>query len=198
MLEDSIHGEKSAQPSMKPLKISCTMTNCAADLHYFKQTKKMRTAGAHPVCSECGADLVNWHEVWARDESKTNETFKNLKFECIRHYYWHREIDEKAVRYALKRGKLALIDSVEKRIRSSVGKAAGNYDGWQTKWEGQPIHYGQHATATCCRKCIEKWHGIPKNEDLTEDQIKYLSKLVILYILDRFSGLPDLPSPAGS
>ncbi len=36
-------------------------------------------------------------------------------------------------------------------------------DGRQTPREGNTIFYAQHATASCCRTCIEYWHGIPKN-----------------------------------
>ena len=35
-------------------------------------------------------------------------------------------------------------------------------DGKQTPWRGHPVFVAQHATATCCRGCLEKWHGIPR------------------------------------
>jgi predicted Fe-S protein YdhL (DUF1289 family) len=28
----------------------------------------------------------------------------------------------------------------------------------------------QHATATCCRGCLEKWHGIPRGAELTDEE----------------------------
>lgn len=30
-------------------------------------------------------------------------------------------------------------------------------DGKQTPMKGHPVFTAQHATATCCRKCIKKW-----------------------------------------
>ena len=33
-------------------------------------------------------------------------------------------------------------------------------DGKQTPMRGHPVFVAQHATATCCRSCLAKWHGI--------------------------------------
>lgn len=44
-----------------------------------------------------------------------------------------------------------------------------------------PAFIAQHATGTCCRKCLEKWHHIPKGQPLTEKQIDY-----ILLVLKRW------------
>ena len=43
-------------------------------------------------------------------------------------------------------------------------------DGKQTPFRGNPIFVAQHATATCCRKCLEKWHGITRGHILTADE----------------------------
>ncbi|WP_172329158.1 DUF4186 domain-containing protein [Mangrovicoccus sp. HB161399] len=39
-------------------------------------------------------------------------------------------------------------------------------DGRQTPMRGHPVFVAQHATATCCRGCLAKWHGIPKGRPL--------------------------------
>ena len=41
-------------------------------------------------------------------------------------------------------------------------------DGEQTPWRGHPVFVAQHATGTCCRGCLEKYHGIPKGAPLTD------------------------------
>jgi Domain of unknown function (DUF4186) len=51
--------------------------------------------------------------------------------------------------------------------------------------------YGQHATATCCRKCLEYWHAIPQGNDLSESELDYLTQLVCLYIEDRIPDITD-------
>ena len=39
-------------------------------------------------------------------------------------------------------------------------------DGKQTPFRGHPVFVAQHATACCCRGCLEKWHRIPQGRAL--------------------------------
>lgn len=41
-------------------------------------------------------------------------------------------------------------------------------DGKQTPYRGHPVFTAQHATATCCRTCLMKWHGVEKGRAMTE------------------------------
>jgi len=152
----------------------------------------MRAAGSNPTCADCNADLVDWESVWDRDPSKIDKTFQNLKHEYIRHYYWHRAFDEKAINYARRKGKIALMAAIEPRLQSCISKPADSFDGRRTNWEGNPIHYAQHATATCCRRCIEKWYDIPRDQELNKDEMEYFTGLVTRYIDERLTDLsPD-------
>ena len=47
-------------------------------------------------------------------------------------------------------------------------------DGRQTPMKNHPFFIAQHATGMCCRKCLQKWHGIDKGRELTEEEIEYL------------------------
>src|SRR3954454_12347412 len=47
-------------------------------------------------------------------------------------------------------------------------------DGKQTPFRNHPAFVAQHATATCCRGCLRKWHGIEKGRALTEDERRYV------------------------
>ena len=40
----------------------------------------------------------------------------------------------------------------------------------------------QHATATCCRKCIQKRHGIEKGRALNEIEVEYVVALIMGWI----------------
>jgi len=142
-------------------------------------------------CRSCGIEFVDWDRIHKQDPNDAEYTFQALKHEMIRHHFWHVEIDHKAINYAKRKGTSGLELAVPKRIRNSVGSGDNPYDGRQTPMEGSgnPIHYAQHATATCCRKCMEHWHDLPPNIDLTEDQVEYLSKLVVMYVSDRFPSL---------
>ncbi|NLD08132.1 MAG: DUF4186 domain-containing protein [Xanthomonadaceae bacterium] len=47
-------------------------------------------------------------------------------------------------------------------------------DGSQTPMKGHPIFIAQHATGSCCRGCLAKWHGIAPGEALSPAEIEYL------------------------
>ena len=69
-----------------------------------------------------------------------------------------------------------------------IGPATPFHDGFQTTMHDDAptaIPYGQHATATCCRKCLEYWHGIPVGQALTNEQLDYCADLVCRYIEER-------------
>ena len=55
-------------------------------------------------------------------------------------------------------------------------------DGKQTPMRGHPVFIAQHATATCCRGCIQKWHGIEKARALNEKEIDYIVALIMGWI----------------
>jgi len=57
-------------------------------------------------------------------------------------------------------------------------------DGKQTPMRNHPVFIAQHATGTCCRKCLQKWHGIPaKDHKLSEDEKDY-----VMNVLERWIG----------
>ncbi|WP_312069052.1 DUF4186 domain-containing protein [Lelliottia nimipressuralis] len=51
-------------------------------------------------------------------------------------------------------------------------------DGKQTPMRGHPVFIAQHATATCCRGCLAKWHHIPQGEALNADQQRYIVTVI--------------------
>ncbi len=55
-------------------------------------------------------------------------------------------------------------------------------DGKQTPMKGHPVFIAQHATATCCRSCLYKWHKIPPNRELSPKEIDYIVNLIMTWI----------------
>ena len=178
-----------AKKELKPLKITCTSTNCQNNLHCFKATQQMKQKNEQGRCRECGAGLVDWKRVHKRNLSDVSHTFDSLKKEFFRHHYWHIDIDLRATNHARRKGLICLKEAAEHRIRKYVGPAEPYRDGRQTPFKGNSIYYAQHATACCCRKCLEYWHNIPLGRDLTEKEITYFTELVMLYINEK---LPTL------
>ena len=70
------------------------------------------------------------------------------------------------------------VDFIAKRI----APADIPNDGKQTPMRGHPVFTAQHATATCCRGCINKWHKFPKEVQLTKEQQKCLVDLIMEWI----------------
>jgi hypothetical protein len=180
--------------ALPKLAITCTSADCDQDLHCFRSTKKLREAGLGGACRVCYAKLVHWPRVHERRLDDVEHTFSELRHELIRHHFWHVEFDERARNHALRKGRVALEVAAERRIESSVGPENPVRDGRQTPFDGNVIYYAQHATAACCRTCMEYWHNIPKGRPLTADERAYLTSLVMRYIDDRWPELPDGPT----
>jgi len=58
-------------------------------------------------------------------------------------------------------------------IAQRLAPADPRNDGKQTPFRGHPVFVAQHATATCCRGCLAKWHHIEKGRPLTGDEQAY-------------------------
>ena len=56
-------------------------------------------------------------------------------------------------------------------------------DGKQTPMKQvHPTFIAQHATATCCRKCLEKWYNISKEKELNNEEIDFIVSLIVKWI----------------
>ena len=67
-------------------------------------------------------------------------------------------------------------------IRDRVAPAGPINDDKQTPMHGPPVFIAQHATATCCRGCIEKWHNFPQHRKLPKTEQEYLVSVIIEWI----------------
>ncbi len=78
------------------------------------------------------------------------------------------------------------MDTIRSHAQDFVSKrlapAEPANDGKQTPMKGHPVFIAQHATATCCRGCLEKWHRIPKGAELTDEQQEYVVNVLMEWI----------------
>jgi len=93
--------------------------------------------------------------------------------------------------YLAEKGLSVVLEHGRKFLGERLGAAAPRNDGRQTPMRGHPVFVAQHATATCCRGCLEKWHRIPRGRPLSEEEIEY-----ILGMLARWLTRPH-PLPVG-
>ena len=63
-----------------------------------------------------------------------------------------------------------------------VAPAQPRKDGRQTPYRGHPVFVAQHATATCCRTCLERWHEIPRGDALDADEQTYAVDVICRWI----------------
>jgi len=173
---------------LTPLEVECTSTACdAAELHCFKPLKDSNGA-----CRECGVELIDWELLHARDPAQIENVIESLQHEAIRAVYWNFEMIEHARRYALRKGLSGLREHVPRHLKNNLKPRSKNkkYDGRQTEMNSKnAIHWAQHATATCCRVCLSYWHGIDEDDVLDEEQLGYLTELIMNYFSIK---MPDM------
>lgn len=60
-------------------------------------------------------------------------------------------------------------------------------DGKQTPMRGHPVFIAQHACACCCRGCLERWHHIAKNKELSNNEVNYIVCLLMKWIVKEYN-----------
>lgn len=84
--------------------------------------------------------------------------------------------------YALAKGEATIREHARDLLERRIGAGFPARDGKQTPYRGHPVFTAHHATATCCRGCVEKWHHIPKGRPLTDAELNDLTELVVRWI----------------
>jgi hypothetical protein len=174
-------------PKLEPLKVRCTDTKCDEGLHCFRPNfRKPKWRKEYDgACNECGAKLHQWDPDKRRSVDDIPAIFVDLRSEFIRHEFFHRSFDQDALKDAMLRGPAGLRARVRGALKSGIGGAKPWRDGNQTPMVGSAINYARHATATCCRKCLEYWYNIPRGKSLTETELDFCEALVTKYLDER-------------
>jgi hypothetical protein len=87
-------------------------------------------------------------------------------------------LDPRERSYLASKGLAAVLAHGRDFIAQRIAPANPTNDGKQTPFRGHPVFVAQHATATCCRGCIAKWHGIPRGKALSPDAQTYLIAVI--------------------
>ena len=95
-------------------------------------------------------------------------------------------LKQKEIEYISKKGleeiKKQTYEIINKRLKPEIIEN----DGKQTPMKNHPVFIAEHATATCCRGCLEKWHHIKKNKELTEHEIDFIVELIMEWIRRQY------------
>ena len=119
-------------------------------------------------------------EMFALEENqRINRILESLKKSKFRSSFYLKNKDKE---YVTEKG----VDTIEEHAREFIDKRLApkeiKNDGKQTPMRGHPVFIAQHATATCCRGCLNKWHKIPKNIELSEEQKAYIVEVIMTWI----------------
>jgi hypothetical protein len=94
----------------------------------------------------------------------------------------------KEAAYFQQKGIETILDHARDFIMKRLSQAHPANDGRQTPMRNHPVFIAQHATGSCCRNCLEKWHRIPKGKPLTEEQIDYILQVLERWFRDQKTG----------
>ena len=83
-------------------------------------------------------------------------------------------------------------------VENRLAPASPVNDGKQTPWRNHPVFVAQHATATCCRGCLEKWHQIPKGSVLTADEQQYIVEVIGAWLAGQEAKATEKRNVSGS
>lgn len=72
-------------------------------------------------------------------------------------------------------------------VKTKLAPAEPLNDGKQTPYRGHPAFKAMHATACCCRGCLNKWYKVPMHRELTVSEQERIVKLIMAW-LERNGG----------
>lgn len=115
----------------------------------------------------------------------TKEEIINTKLESLSKSKFRSsfKLRKKDILYAKEKGYEVIKSHAYDFIRERLAPLNPNNDGKQTPMNGHPVFIAQHATGTCCRGCLYKWHHIPKDRCLTENEINFVVSIIMAWIV---------------
>ena len=113
------------------------------------------------------------------EDSKYDNIFRRIEASEFRSRF---RLDDKDIRYIDEKGIEVIRRHACDFTRQRLSPATLPNDGKQTPMRGHPVFKAQHATATCCRKCMNRWHGIKIGSALSEEDINFAVDLIMEWI----------------
>jgi len=87
--------------------------------------------------------------------------------------------------YIESRGMDMLVRHARDFVERRLGPAKPRNEGKQTPLKGHPIFLAQHATGTNSRSALAEFHGIPEGEKLTDDQVAFVTDVILRWVNER-------------
>jgi predicted Fe-S protein YdhL (DUF1289 family) len=108
-------------------------------------------------------------------ECDLNKLFAALAASSFRRRF---RLRGRELEYLRRKGLPTVMEHAADFIEKRLAPAAPANDGKQTPMRHHPVFIAQHATATCCRGCLQKWHAIPKGRVLETAEKRYILRVI--------------------
>ena len=95
-------------------------------------------------------------------------------------------------------GLAKIMDHTRKFVDQRLRPAAPSNDGRQTPMRGHPVFVAQHATATCCRRCLRRWHHITEGYELIEPEISHILAVIQRWLIEQAKNITTPVEPSTS
>jgi len=107
-------------------------------------------------------------------------------------------LDQNDQAYVARIGLLQIKAHAYDFIQKRLAPAEPKNDGKQTPFKGHPVFKAQHATATCCRGCLNKWYHIEKGRQLTTSEMDMIVSTLITWIENKLHDrINEYPKKSG-
>lgn len=159
-------GTTGAESESKPQTIQSASTD--HKMIQFPQQPAQRVAESKPAFRKV-----------SREEWLKEDLFVRLSRSTFRSRF---HLSEKDKDYVRQKGMDTIHQHAQDFVAKRLAPAVIPNDGKQTPMRGHPVFIAQHATACCCRGCLEKWHNIPAGRELTQAEQDYVVNVLIKWI----------------
>ena len=108
-----------------------------------------------------------------------DEALKKLEHSKFRSSF---HLTKKEREYLKEKGMDVMESHARDFVRTKLSAADPVNDGKQTPMKGHPVFKAMHATACCCRGCMNKWYKVPLHQELSEVQQEKIVHLLMAWI----------------
>ena len=108
-----------------------------------------------------------------------DEALKKLEHSKFRSSF---HLTKKEREYLKEKGMDVMESHARDFVRTKLSAADPMNDGKQTPMKGHPVFKAMHATACCCRGCMNKWYKVPLHQELSEVQQEKIVHLLMAWI----------------
>lgn len=91
-------------------------------------------------------------------------------------------LSRKDLAYLEEKGEETIKRHARDFVKIKLSPAEPANDGKQTPMSGHPVFKAMHATACCCRGCMEKWYRVPQHRELTEKEQEAVVSLLMAWL----------------